>query len=98
MIKMYFVQIIYTMVYTLGLFSNEAKACQKQFKRICYYSSWSGSLYNLYSKPELCTAVIYTHAKLENGIFTGLRSNPLIELKKHSQNIKLIIGVGGWRF
>lgn len=79
-------------------FSNSHNCNTKPFERICYYSAWSGSIYNLKSKPNLCTVIIYTHAKIENGILTGLWSNPLSDLKSLNKNLKIMIGVGGWRY
>ncbi len=78
----------------IKLFTN-AEYCSENLERICYYSSWSSDSINKI-QANLCTIIIYTHAKIKNGILTG--ENPLIELKKYNNNIKIIIGIGGWVF
>ena len=78
----------------IKLFTN-AEYCSENLERICYYSSWSSDSINKI-QANLCTIIIYTHAKIKNGVLTGINENPLIELKKYNNNIKIIIGIGGW--
>jgi GH18 family chitinase len=73
---------------------SEISCCGEPLKRICYYTSWGGSLPN---PPELCTHVIYSFANIEGGVLGGVWSNPLKELKQKNPNIKLMVAVGGWR-
>ena len=81
-------------IFLIKFFSN-AEYCSENLERICYYSSWStGSINKI--QAQLCTIIIYTHAKIKNGVLTGINENPLIELKKYNNNIKIIIGIGGW--
>ena len=49
--------LIFSSIICLLIISN-AENCDKKFERICYYSSWSGPLNNMYSQPELCTVVM----------------------------------------
>lgn len=71
------------------------EGCGEPLKRICYYTSWGGVLPN---PPELCTHVIYAFASMENGMLSGVWSNPLKEIKQKSPEIKLMVAVGGWGF
>lgn len=70
-------------------------ACGEPLKRICYYTSWGGVLPN---PPELCTHIVYAFASMENGMLSGVWSNPLKEIKQKNPDIKLMVAVGGWGF
>lgn len=72
-----------------------ANACGEPIKRICYYTSWGGVLPN---PADLCTHVIHSFASIENGMLSGLWSNPLKELRQKSPDLKLMVAVGGWGF
>lgn len=48
--------------------------------------------------PELCTHIIYSFASIENGMLSGVWSNPFKELKTKNPQLKLMIAVGGWGF
>lgn len=75
--------------------SRIVESCGEPLKRICYYTSWGGVLPN---PPELCTHVIYAFASMENGLLSGVWSNPLKELKQKNAEVKLMVAVGGWGF
>ncbi len=48
--------------------------------------------------PELCTHIVHSFASIENGMLSGVWSNPLKELKQKNPEIKIMVAVGGWSF
>lgn len=83
------------MMWLTSTMVHHLEACGEPLKRICYYTSWGGVLPN---PPELCTHVVYAFASMENGMLSGVWSNPLKELKQKNPDIKLMVAVGGWGF
>jgi chitinase len=74
--------------------SGAAGACGESYKRVCYYTAWGGVL----PSPELCTHLIYSFASIENGMLSGIWSNPFKEIKKSHPSLKIMVAVGGWGF
>lgn len=73
----------------------QVNACGEPLKRICYYTSWGGVLPN---PPDLCTHIIHSFASMENGMLSGVWSNPLKEIRQKNPEVKLMVAVGGWGF
>ena len=78
----------------LPIVKQPVNACGEPLKRVCYYTTWGGVL----PQPELCTHLIYSFASIENGMLSGVWSNPFKELKQKNSNLKLMVAVGGWSF
>ncbi len=71
---------------------TDAATCGEPYKRICYYTAWGGVLPN----PELCTHLVYSFASIENGMLSGLWSNPFKDIKLKNPSLKTMVAVGGW--
>jgi hypothetical protein len=67
--------------------------CGEPFKRVCYYTSWTGVMPN---RPDLCTHIVYSFAGMENGLlsFTSeIWTNSLKDLKRENPSLKIILFV-----